>query len=225
MISAAEPRPADARWQPRSLRWRPAGRRAHGALDVGRATPALLVRALSGGTQQKVILARWLALKVGVLLLDEAHPGRGYRGEGADSCADPQVRQSGRRGAGVIQRSHRADDVFATASARCVSRRSRRASRPSRASMKSAPCRHRRMMMAKRFNFAGQMPLIAADRAVCRHRAADRPVSVPAQPDQHPGAVVDHGGDRYRHDLRHRRRWLRPLGWLDRGAGRAALPR
>ena len=57
-----------------------------------------------------------------------------------------------------------------------------------------------------------------ADRAVRGDRAADQSFSVAAQPHQHPGAVLDHGGDRHGHDLRHRRRRLRSLGWFDRCA-------
>ena len=44
-------------------------------LDVRPRNPSLPVRALSGGNQQKVILAKWLALKVGVLLLQEPTQG------------------------------------------------------------------------------------------------------------------------------------------------------
>jgi ABC-type sugar transport system ATPase subunit len=44
-------------------------------LDIRPRRPELAARALSGGNQQKVILAKWLARRVGVLLLEEPTQG------------------------------------------------------------------------------------------------------------------------------------------------------
>jgi ABC-type sugar transport system ATPase subunit len=44
-------------------------------LDIRPRRPELQARALSGGNQQKLILAKWLACRVGVLLLEEPTQG------------------------------------------------------------------------------------------------------------------------------------------------------
>ena len=57
---------------------------------------------MSGGNQQKVIVAKWLAREVGVLLLDEPTLG-------VDVAAKAQInaliRDFGKRGGGVLVRS------------------------------------------------------------------------------------------------------------------------
>ena len=45
------------------------------ALDIRPAVPDAVVRSLSGGNQQKVVLAKWLAGRVSVLLMDEPTQG------------------------------------------------------------------------------------------------------------------------------------------------------
>jgi len=68
-------------------------------LDIRPRRPDMKAAALSGGNQQKVILAKWLARAVGVLLLDEPT-------QGIDVAAKAQihalVRDFARRGGGVI---------------------------------------------------------------------------------------------------------------------------
>jgi ABC-type sugar transport system ATPase subunit len=71
-------------------------------LDIRPRRPDLPVRALSGGNQQKVIIAKWLAREVSVLLLDEPT-------HGIDIAAKMQVhaliRKFTRDGGGVIASS------------------------------------------------------------------------------------------------------------------------
>ncbi len=68
-------------------------------LDIRPRRPELKVSALSGGNQQKVILAKWLALRVDVLLLDEPT-------QGIDIAAKAQIhallRNFALRGGGVL---------------------------------------------------------------------------------------------------------------------------
>ncbi len=71
-------------------------------LDIRPRQAYLPASALSGGNQQKVILAKWLAREVGVLLLDEPT-------QGVDVAAKAQIhaliREFARRGGGVLVRS------------------------------------------------------------------------------------------------------------------------
>jgi ribose transport system ATP-binding protein len=68
-------------------------------LDIRPRRPHARASALSGGNQQKVIVAKWLAREVGVLLLDEPT-------QGIDVAAKAQIhtliRDFARRGGGVI---------------------------------------------------------------------------------------------------------------------------
>jgi ABC-type sugar transport system ATPase subunit len=68
-------------------------------LDIRPRRPELKVSALSGGNQQKVILAKWLACRVDVLLLDEPT-------QGIDIAAKAQIhallRDFAARGGGVL---------------------------------------------------------------------------------------------------------------------------
>jgi ABC-type sugar transport system ATPase subunit len=68
-------------------------------LDIRPRRPDLPASALSGGNQQKVILAKWLAREISVLLLDEPT-------QGVDVAAKAQihrlVREFAARGGGVL---------------------------------------------------------------------------------------------------------------------------
>jgi ribose transport system ATP-binding protein len=68
-------------------------------LDIRPRQPDLPASALSGGNQQKVILAKWLAREVGVLLLDEPT-------QGVDVAAKAQIhaliREFARKGGGAL---------------------------------------------------------------------------------------------------------------------------
>jgi ribose transport system ATP-binding protein len=71
-------------------------------LDIRPRRPELAVSALSGGNQQKVIVAKWFMRAVGVLLLDEPT-------QGIDVAAKAQIhtliRNFAKRGGGVLVRS------------------------------------------------------------------------------------------------------------------------
>ena len=72
------------------------------ALDIRPRNPSMPAGALSGGNQQKTIVAKWLAREVGVLLLDEPT-------QGVDVAAKAQIhaliREFAKRGGGVLMSS------------------------------------------------------------------------------------------------------------------------
>jgi ABC-type sugar transport system ATPase subunit len=95
-------------------------------LDIRPRRPELKVSALSGGNQQKVILAKWLARRVEVLLLDEPT-------QGIDIAAKAQIhallRDFAARGGGVLldssdlsELAHVCDAVLALRKGRIASR-------------------------------------------------------------------------------------------------------
>ena len=194
--------------------------RDDGPLDIRPRRPELKASALSGGNQQKVILAKWLVRRVGVLLLEEPT-------QGIDVAAKAQIhaliRDFVARGGGVLVNSsdlaelaRLCDSVLAVRQGR-ITRFARARPGPRRA---DSCARRSAASMTELFRskLAGQMPLISLIALVRGHGLADAALSLAAQPHQHPGAVLDHGGDRHGHDLRDRRRRLRPLGRLDRRA-------
>jgi len=71
-------------------------------LDIRPRRPELQVSLLSGGNQQKVIVAKWLTRAIGILLLDEPT-------QGIDVAAKAQIhtliRNFAERGGGVLVRS------------------------------------------------------------------------------------------------------------------------
>jgi len=79
------------------------------ALDVRPADPELLAGNLSGGNQQKVLLARWLATAPELLILDE--PTRGID-VGAKADIQRQVAELSSRGLSVIFISSELEEVL-----------------------------------------------------------------------------------------------------------------
>jgi ribose transport system ATP-binding protein len=77
-------------------------------LDIRPRQPRMRTAMLSGGNQQKVIIAKWLARQVGVLLLDEPT-------QGIDVAAKAQIhaliRDFAKRGGGVLVRSSDLDEL------------------------------------------------------------------------------------------------------------------
>jgi len=95
-------------------------------LDVRPRRPDLKVSALSGGNQQKVILAKWLARRVAVLLLLEPTQGIDV---GAKAQIHALVRDFVRRGGGALMSSsdlaeltHLCDSVLAVRAGRITAR-------------------------------------------------------------------------------------------------------
>jgi ABC-type sugar transport system ATPase subunit len=99
------------------------------ALDIRPANPDLPVRALSGGNQQKVIFARWLASHADVLLLDEPTHGIDV---GAKAQIHRLMRAFAAQGGAILFSSSEAlevlsisDDVIALRQGRVVARLTR----------------------------------------------------------------------------------------------------
>ena len=131
-------------------------------LDIRPRQPQLRAGALSGGNQQKVILAKWLARRVEVLLLDEPT-------QGIDVAAKAQIhaliRDFAARGGGALIHSSDLAELsrFATACSRCGRAGSRRRS-IARVASTSRACARRSAdedaALVQAFNLAGQVPLI-----------------------------------------------------------------
>ena len=79
------------------------------ALDVRPADPGALLRNLSGGNQQKVLLARWLITQPEVLILDE--PTRGID-IGAKAQIQQLVADLARKGMSVVFISAELEEVL-----------------------------------------------------------------------------------------------------------------
>jgi ABC-type sugar transport system ATPase subunit len=88
-----------SRWAVRGSRLAANAARLAERFDVRPRDPALPVGALSGGNQQKVVLAKWLQLKPRLILLDEPTQGVDV---GAREQVFDAVRQAAREGACVL---------------------------------------------------------------------------------------------------------------------------
>ncbi len=99
------------------------------ALDVRPPDPNAVVRRLSGGNQQKIILAKWLASRIDVLLMDEPT-------QGIDVAAKTQIhrlmRDFAARGGAVLFASSELEEVVAQSDAVLAMRRNRIAARMAR---------------------------------------------------------------------------------------------
>lgn len=90
-------------------------------LDIRPADPDAIVRSLSGGNQQKVILAKWLASKVAILLLDEPTHGIDIA---AKTHIHRLVREFAGKGNGVIFASSDTHEIASLAGSVLAMRRS-----------------------------------------------------------------------------------------------------
>ena len=101
------------------------------ALNIRMASPEQIVANLSGGNQQKVVLARWLALRPKVLIVDE--PTRGID-VGAKAEVHNLLFEMARSGIAVIAISSELPEVLAI-SDRIVTMREGRVTGEIRATM------------------------------------------------------------------------------------------
>ena len=94
-----------------SKRWRTAeGRRAVQEHGIRPANPHALVRQLSGGNQQKVLLAKWMRMSPKLLILHEPTQAVDV---GARSDILHRIAETARSGAAVVVVSSEADDLTA----------------------------------------------------------------------------------------------------------------
>jgi rhamnose transport system ATP-binding protein len=93
-----------------------------GALDIRAEGPAQPVRSLSGGNQQKVVLAKWLARKPAVLILDEPTKGIDV---GAKAAVHAVTSEYACAGNGVILISSELPEILGMSDRVLVMRRGR----------------------------------------------------------------------------------------------------
>ena len=203
---------------------------------------------LSGGNQQKVVLARWLALQPKVLIVDE--PTRGI-----DIAAKAEVHQQldamARSGIAVIAISSELPEVLAISDRIVTMREGRITGGMPRDRATEEALMHLMAIDPAAASPAGQEGATMSDAALRKLRAGARSagsriipllsrhapavclvllmvmfailepsVPVAAQSVQRDAPDLDRGADRDRHDLRHPDRRHRPVGGLAGGGGR-----
>jgi ribose transport system ATP-binding protein len=97
-----------------------------GALDVRPPQTETLVTQLSGGNQQKVVMARWLRVSPSLLVLDEPTQGVDV---GSKADIHQLVEEAAARGSAVVVCSTDADELARLATEVVVLRRGRLAAR------------------------------------------------------------------------------------------------